>query len=173
MNPSKNMEHGRDRRDVINRRSSPRYPATSATEAVHIPGGSKVAGRLSDISRHGCYVDTISPFEVGAALTLTIVRRNQSITTLAKVVYSQVGMGMGLTFTTTEPEQIRLLVTWLGELGRGEQGPDSPDIEVRLDPAKSADVDLTAIIAELIALLRCKDVLNGTEEKAFLHKLFG
>jgi hypothetical protein len=173
MNPPKKAEHGRDRRDMSNRRSSPRYPASSATEAVHIPGGFKVAGRLSDISRDGCYIDTISPFEVGADLTLTIMRGNQSITTPAKVVYSQIGMGMGLTFTTTEPEQIRLLVTWLGELGRGEQRPDSPDIEVRLDPAKSTDAELRDIIAELISLLRRKDVLSDLEEKAFLHKLFG
>jgi hypothetical protein len=117
-------------------------------------------------------VDTITPFEVGAALALMIRQDNQSITTLAEVVYSQIGMGMGLMFTTTEPEQIQLLGTWLGELERGEQRPNSPEIGVPLDRAKSADAGLRDIIVELIVLLRRRDVLNDVEETALMRKLF-
>jgi hypothetical protein len=165
-------EHGQDRRNLINRRRYPRYPVSSAAEAADIQGDRKISGRLSDISRNGCYLDTINPFDREAAVALTIISDKQSIKTRAKVVYSQIGMGMGLSFTTTEPEQVHLLERWLGELGGGEQpGPDSPKTEIRVDSTKSTDPVLRDIFAELIVSLSLKGILNDLERKAMLQKL--
>jgi len=173
MEPTKKVGHGHDRREDVNRRSFPRYPVSSAVDAVDIDGDCRTTGRLSDISRNGCYVDTISPFEVGAALTLTIIRDKRSIKTRAKVVYCQIGMGMGLSFTTTEPDQVLLLLSWLEELGGGNgQGSDSPNIELQLDSATSADPILRGIVVEIIAALKRKDILHDWEEKAMMQKLF-
>jgi hypothetical protein len=68
-------------------------------------------------------MDTICPFPTKADVTLTITRDKQSFKTQAKVVYSQIGMGMGLLFTTAQPEQLRQLGIWLGELG-GERSAE-------------------------------------------------
>ena len=98
------------------KRSCPRYPFSGVVEAFDIAGDVRLMGRLSDLSRNGCYVDTINPFAKGAAATLTITKDARSFTTQSKVVYSSVGMGMGLLFTTAEPEQLRVLGSWLSEL---------------------------------------------------------
>jgi len=173
MEPTKKVGLAEDRREDVNRRSFPRYPVSSAVDAVNVHGGCRTTGRLSDISRNGCYVDTISPFEVGVALTLTIIREKQSIKTRAKVVYCQIGMGMGLSFTTTEPDQVLMLLTWLEELGGGkQQESDSPNIEMQLGSATSADPILRGIVVEIIAALRRKDILHDWEEKAMFQKLF-
>jgi hypothetical protein len=119
MTPLKKTEQGQDRRNLTDRRSSLRYPVSFAAEVSDIQGDRKITGRLSDISRNDCYVDTINPFELEVAVSLTIITDKLSIKTRAKVVYSQIGMGMGLSFTTTDPEQVRLLERWLGELGGG------------------------------------------------------
>ena len=172
MIPPKKTEHGRDRRNLIDRRSFLRYPVSSAAEVADIQGNRKMTGRLSDISRSGCYLDTINPFELEVGVSLTIITDEQSIKTRAKVVYSQIGMGMGLWFTTTEPEQLRLLERWLGELGGGAQpGPDLPNTEIRLDSRRNTDPVLRDIFAEFIVSLSLKGILGDLEGKAMLQKL--
>ena len=64
-------------------------------------------------------MDTINPFAKDAAVKLTVTRDNESFKTQAKVVYSKTGMGMGLLFTTAEPDQLRILGSWLNELSGG------------------------------------------------------
>jgi PilZ domain-containing protein len=173
MELTKKVGRNHDRREHINRRSFPRYPVSSAVDAIDIEGNRRITGRLCDISRSGCYVDTTSPLAVGDALTLTIIREKQSIKTQAKVVYSQIGIGMGLSFTTTEPDQVLLLLTWLAELGGGkQQEPDSPNLEMQLDSSTKADPILRGIVVEIIASLRRKDILHDWEEKSMLQKLF-
>src|ERR1700740_1308783 len=99
------------------KRRHPRFPFSSGGEAVDLQANVHVTGRLSDISRSGCYMDTISPFAVDAAIILTVTHEGRTFKTKAKVVYSLNGMGMGITFTTTEPDQARVLDAWLAELG--------------------------------------------------------
>jgi PilZ domain len=172
MELTKKAARGHDPREHINRRKFPRYPVSSAVDAVDIDGVRRITGRLSDISRNGCYVDTTNPFEVGAALALTIIRDKQSIKTRVKVVYCKIGMGMGLSFTTTEPDQVLLLITWIEELGGGKsQAPASPNLEIQPDAATGADPILRDIVVEIIASLRRKDILHDWEEKVMVQKL--
>ena len=126
--------------DPVEKRSCPRYPFSPAVEALDLQADTRILGRLSDISRNGCYVDTINPFAKGAAVTLTITRDNQSFKTQAKVVYSKMGMGMGLLFTTAEPDQLRALGSWLHELSGGRtQEEEQSNVFVHRETAKSAD----------------------------------
>jgi hypothetical protein len=164
--------YGQLPRDPVEQRSCPRYPFSPAVEATDIQANTRIMGRLSDIARNGCYMETISPFAPKAAVTLTITRDNQSFKTQAKVVYSQIGMGMGLLFTTAEPEQLRLLGMWLGELGGGKwREPDAPNLMQQPDSAKNTDHELRDIFRELITLLSRKDIVNDSEGKALLRKL--
>src|SRR5580658_1083960 len=88
------------------RRTAPRYPFTASTEAIETRSGARILGRTADLGRGGCYVDTISPFPVGTIVTIRINRLNQSFQAEGKVVFSQTGMGMGVAFTTSEPDQL-------------------------------------------------------------------
>src|SRR5579863_1057705 len=84
--------------DPSERRRNVRFPFTAALEAVESKSGTKVSGRTSDLSLGGCYVDTLSPFPVGTEAKIRILREKESFEANAKVVYSAIGMGMGLAF---------------------------------------------------------------------------
>ena len=91
------------------RRKTPRYAFSASAEAVHISANTRLNGRVSDISRGGCYVDTISPFPVGADVKIRIVRDNQSFVATGTVLYATVGFGMGMVFGKVEPEKQAVL----------------------------------------------------------------
>jgi len=156
------------------RRTATRYPFSPAVEAYDIETDTRIRGRLSDISRNGCYMDTINPFAKDAAVTLTVTRNNQSFKTQAKVVYSNMGMGMGLSFTTAEPDQLQMLGSWLNELGGGKAEEEELNLLLQRETAKSADAELQQlrkIVSELVALLNGKNILNDSEGMALLRKL--
>ena len=158
--------------EPVEKRSCPRYPFSPAVEAFDILADIRIKGRLADISRNGCYVDTINPFAKDAPVTLTISRDNQSFKTQAKVVYSKMGMGMGLLFTTAEPDQLRVLGSWLNELSGGKvDGEEQSNLSLQPELAKGSDSDVRKIVSELIALLNGKNLLNDSEAMGLLRKL--
>ena len=158
--------------DPTEKRSCPRYPFSPEVEVIDIQSHTRLRARLSDISRDGCYVDTINPFAKGSAVTLTIKKDNLSFKTHAKAVYSNVGMGMGMLFTAAEPDNLQVLGKWLSELSGAkadEQGPSNPSLQPETE--KNADPELRKIVTELIALLNGKKILNDSEGMALLRKL--
>lgn len=172
LNKTKYGEAPRAPAEPVEKRSCPRYPFSPAVEALDLQADTRIMGRLSDISRNGCYVDTINPFAKDAPVTLTISRDNQSFKTQAKVVYSKMGMGMGLLFTTAEPEQLRVLGSWLNELSGGRAyEEETSNLFLQPETAKSTEIDLRKIVSELIALLNGKNMLNDSEAMGLLRKL--
>jgi PilZ domain len=156
----------------VEKRSCPRYPFSPAVEALDLQADIRIKGRLADISRNGCYVDTINPFAKDVSVTLTISRDNQSFKTQARVVYSKMGMGMGLLFTTAEPDQLRVLGSWLNELsGEKVDGEEQSNLFLQPEIAKGSDSDVRKIVSELIALLNGKNLLNDSEAMGLLRKL--
>jgi PilZ domain-containing protein len=155
------------------KRSCPRYPFSSAVEVLDTLGNTRIIGRLSDIARHGCYVDTISPFAAEAAVKVTIMRERQVFKTDAKVVYTQVGMGMGLMFTTAEPEHLQLLGAWLDELAGGK--PHDPGILAPepqpITESSFSDHQLRDAFAELVRLLGSKKCISDSERVNLVRNL--
>lgn len=161
--------------ELVEKRSCPRFPFSSAVEALDLQANTRIMGRLSDISRNGCYVDTINPFAKDVAVALMVARDNQTFKTQAKVVYSKAGMGMGLLFTTAEPDQLRILGSWLNELSGGKMAEEEQsNLFLQRETAKSTDAELRElrkIVSELVALLNRKNVLDDSEGMALLRKL--
>jgi hypothetical protein len=60
--------------DPVEKHRHPRFPFSTGGEAFDPQANVRVTGRLSDISRSGCYMDTISPFAVNAAIILAVTR---------------------------------------------------------------------------------------------------
>ncbi len=160
-------------------RTSPRFPFSTTAEAIDIQGNTRVVGRIADIARKGCYVDTISPFPPKAAVSLRITREKETFETKATVVYSQTGMGMGLRFTTADAAQLGTLERWLAELsgegmhepgvhGPGPAGPTPPTPSV---DEKFVDQESRRGLSELVRVLNHKGILDGSEEDAILRRL--
>jgi hypothetical protein len=158
------------------RRKAPRYAFSASAEAVHISANTRMSGRVSDISRGGCYVDTISPFPAGADIKIRIAKDNQSFVAMGTVLYASVGFGMGLAFTKVEPEKQVVLDGWLAELS-GESPGELKALDDELALHGTAE-DTTAsepkfVLNELIVTLMRKKVLTEAEGTALLKKLVG
>jgi hypothetical protein len=75
-------------------------------------------------------------------------------------------------FTTAEPDQLRVLGSWLNELGGGKvDGEEQSNLFLQPEIAKSTDTDVRKIVSELIALLNGKNILNDSEAMGLLRKL--
>jgi len=158
----------------VERRRNLRYPFSATVEAVENKSGTKVVGRTSDLGLGGCYVDTLSPFPVGTEVNIRILRDNESFSAQAKVVYSLMGMGMGLAFTSAQPKQVRIFQRWLQEISGQAvalQETATPDGEDKL-PAQETQTQMNVVLSDLIVTLMQKKVLTQDEGKDLLRKIF-
>ncbi len=105
-----------------NRRASPRFPLHLVTE-VRSPGDSTIfSGRSSEVSRNGCYIDTVNPPSVGTQVELRLMRNDGVFRTTARVMYVCPGLGMGVAFANNlTPEQLAILDRWLQEAAQPDQ----------------------------------------------------
>ncbi len=110
--------------DNADRRERPRYAVSAAAEALEPRSNMRLTGRATDLGMGGCYVDTISPFAVGTAIRVRLFSERHCFQTRAMVTYALTGMGMGLAFSETSPDQSASLRHWVAELS-GETMPHS------------------------------------------------
>jgi len=91
------------------RRLYPRYKQGGSVELI--PQGMEFGTRaeLSDISRDGCYVNTMSPLPAGISVRVTLELVDELIRAEAIIRASHPAVGMGLQFTRVDEEnQARL-----------------------------------------------------------------
>jgi hypothetical protein len=157
------------------RRVNLRFPLSAAVEVVETKSGTKLIGRTSDLGLGGCYIDTLTPLPVGTEAKVRILREYESFEAQARVVYSLIGMGMGLAFVSAQPKQIRIFQRWLQELS-GQSVP-APDVPTEDDPEtppseKTQSLLRNAVLSDLIMTLMQKNVLTDREGRDLLRKLF-
>jgi hypothetical protein len=153
-------------------RGCPRYSFTATVAAMEPVSGTLVHARTTDLSLGGCYVDTMSPFPQGTSLHLQLMNEERVFKSEATVLVSDVGMGMGLVFTATEPDQRRELESWMAGL-TGESSPPTHDLE--LDERALTRFCLRDeprhVLNELIIALMRKGVLGEAEGEGMLARL--
>lgn len=97
-------------------REVPRYTLIASIELREPETDTRIAGRISEISRKGCYVDVMITLPQGTQLDVRISRDQGSFTSKGKIVYVQEGMGMGVAFLDVAPDQLKILDSWLAEI---------------------------------------------------------
>jgi hypothetical protein len=149
------------------RRRFPRYPFIAYVEVTDMkPPHVRIKARTSDLGREGCYVDTITPFAVGTHVLIGIMKNEKSFSAKATVLYSTVGMGMGLLFTSIEPGEVPIIVRWIMELS-GEVPAEVPP-----EPMEYQDQDeAREFFGALTTTLVQKRILTEAESKAMIDKL--
>ena len=98
---------------TVERRSAPRYPMVLAAQVLELPRGAKLSARSSDISRTGCYIDTLNPSPVGTKVRLRLTHNDEIFEATGRVVYASTSLGMGIAFTEIAPEELIRLDRWL------------------------------------------------------------
>lgn len=102
--------------DVLaERRSAARFSLILAAEITEIPEGSPLHARTSDVSRTGCYIDTLNPIPTGTLVRTRLTRGREIFEVIAKVVYVSPGLGMGLRFEDPPAPQLLILDRWLAD----------------------------------------------------------
>jgi hypothetical protein len=70
---------------MSDRRIAPRYALILPAEVVELSHGLKLNTRTSDLSRTGCYLDTLQPFS-GSAIRIKLTQGSESIEVHGKVM---------------------------------------------------------------------------------------
>ena len=146
------------------RRCATRSAFIAPVEMVEMRTGSRIRARTSDLSPHGCYVDTLNPLPVGSAVRMQIQRAGVTLDVLANVSSRHAGSGMGLVFGEVTESQRGILESWLSELGYASRGLlDNPFPTA--NPAASLGHDCSR---RLVQVLLRKGVLNQSEAREIL-----
>jgi hypothetical protein len=88
----------------VDRRRFSRYPCSGAAEIIQ-SGKRWGWGTLSDISRGGCYIETMHPLPTGTEAELRLTIAGVSLDISADVVSSDPMFGMGMEFVMVHAEQ--------------------------------------------------------------------
>jgi len=108
--PTRSDPPFRDKREV------PRYSFIADVTVTDVANDTVMSGRISEISRKGCYVDILNPLPVGTSLQLKIARDKGVFITPGRIIYTQPGMGMGVAFADIPADQLKTLDAWLAEI---------------------------------------------------------
>lgn len=148
------------------RRGADRHTVTASAEVVELHSGARFSTRTTDLGPGGCFVDTMTPFPVGAAVRVSIRRGETNFQTAGTVVYSQTGLGMGIAFAELNPGQREALEDWLTELTGGKQfGLDSPKA---FQAGAQGRISDRAALVRLVRLMISKGLLTEAEGSSVL-----
>ena len=76
----------------------------------------RLSGRVTEISRNGCYVDALNALPVGTVLDVQISCDQGTFSTKGSIIYVHPQIGMGVRFVDPPEEQLKTLDTWLATL---------------------------------------------------------
>lgn len=150
------------------RREHTRFPFTATLDAFEPESEARLQGRTADLSRGGCYVDTLSPFPAHTRLKVRITREKRSFEAEATVAYSVAGMGMGLRFDAIDGRQLGTLGQWLNELS-GES--DAEPLLLGKSDSGAEKPPANHVLNELVSELMRKGVLAEDMARRMLTHL--
>ena len=97
-------------------RAAPRYNFIATTELTDTANAMRLSGRITEISRNGCYVDVLNALPVGTVLNLEISCDQGRFSAKGRIVYIHPRIGMGVAFLDLLEEQLKILDSWLAGL---------------------------------------------------------
>ena len=98
---------------MAERRAAPRYPLILSADVVDLTSGAKLSARTADLSRTGCYIDTLNPIPPGTKIHVRLEHETEVFESDGRVIYISPGLGMGIAFTSNVPGQLAILDRWL------------------------------------------------------------
>lgn len=151
------------------RRRSERFPFSAVAEVVDVDSHTRINARVSDFSRHGCYLDVINVFAAGTVVQVSIQHANLHLDVAATVVYSLPGMGMGLAFKPLSGPMESVLSRWVS--GGNEEPSFEPDEPQATQSNQEYRRLERHILGRLIGLMMQKKMLTNVEGTELLDEL--
>ena len=100
---------------LANHRAS-RYSFVTSIELTDVRSETYITERTSDLSLFGCHVDTQNPFPQGTKVKIRIAHRSANFEALGRVAHVRPNAGMGIVFTSIDPNDQLVLEKWIAEL---------------------------------------------------------
>jgi hypothetical protein len=101
---------------MTDRRDSPRYALTLVAIVTETATSNVMNARSSDVSRSGCYVDTLQPLPTGTLVKILLRSGDEFFETPARVVYMCPGLGMGVNWGLNLPDKtLAILDRWMAK----------------------------------------------------------
>jgi hypothetical protein len=101
---------------------TPRFPFSASAEVAS--DDPVEVTRVTELSRHGCYLETTKHRTAGTRVTVKITSKDQIFEATATVLYSRPMMGMAVAFREVKPLFRSMLKDWLQEsLNQQNQKP--------------------------------------------------
>jgi hypothetical protein len=119
---------------TVERRNSLRHAMVLAVEVIELPRRAKLSARTSDISRTGCYVDTLNPIPQGSRARIRFTHHQEEFEAMGSVVYVSQGLGMALNSQKSHPNNRRGWISGWKNL----RGNSDPAVICRLSCRKVA-----------------------------------
>ncbi len=98
------------------RRKAPRYNFVATSELTDTVNAIRMSGRVTEISRHGCYVDILNALPEGTSLQMKVSCDQGIFSTKGRIIYVHPGIGMGVAFVDPPEDQLKILDSWLAAL---------------------------------------------------------
>jgi PilZ domain len=108
--PMSSSQSSREQRTV------PRYSFIATVDIIEPISDVRISGRVSEISRKGCYVDILNTLPKDTLVRVRVVRDLGSFDSPGKIIYVLERMGMGVAFLDPPADQLQTLDAWLIEL---------------------------------------------------------
>ena len=108
---------------------TPRFPFSACAEVAS--DDSVEVTRVTELSRHGCYLETTKHRTAGTRVTVKIMNKDQIFKATATVLYSRPTMGMAVAFREVKPLFRSMLKDWLQEsLNQQNQKPSIDNLKL-------------------------------------------
>jgi hypothetical protein len=150
------------------RRSASRNMLVASAEAEELTHGVSLSARTSDISVHGCYLDTLNPFSPGTRIRVHLTKGNETFHSLAIVTYAHEGMGMGIAFTEISQQAREMIQKWIADVDSGTELTAYSSSEQNSVREIFSDKPTTCCMERLLQILVKKGVLTQEEVREIL-----
>ena len=90
---------------------TPRFPFSATAEVAS--DDSVELTRVTELSRHGCYLEITKHRKAGTRVTVKIINKDRIFEATATVLYSRPTMGMAVAFREVKPLFRSMLKDWL------------------------------------------------------------
>jgi hypothetical protein len=150
------------------RRLASRNMLVASVEVEELTSGVRLSTRTSDVSVHGCYLDTINPFSPGTRIRAHLTKGNETVHSLAVVTFAHQGLGMGVAFTEISQDAGEIIQRWIAGSESGNPSPAFSRSVRNPAPGISKDDRTISRVERMVQILVKKRLLTHEEARTIL-----
>lgn len=155
------------------RRRFARHPCRMEVQIGTQEGEAYSTGVITEICLGGCYVEMLSPLPADTAIRLSFKLHDAALDLQGSVASSQMGMGMGVAFTSMTPTEFETLRQFAPPAAPPAHAAQQPKQALEEKPVSAPPPNATEALNALVYLLLRKGIVTRQELSDELDKLRG